>query len=279
MKNDRTDPKRGPKSDAKPRSKPASKRESGPDDEKRPKREARSESGPKLSQAERREQRLEVESSLKKEVGAKAKTSRSSGGDFSPKTGLNRPSPKSAEPRKTGAAPKVERGATQAFPPKRYINVYLSLGSNMGDRAAYLRDAAGMIDKNIGKIARKSHVYETQPWGESKQDLFFNQVLMVNTTLDPRDLLEIITHIEKELGRVKTEKWGPRTIDIDILFYGKRIIRDKGLDIPHPELHKRGFVLVPMMEIAPELEHPVFKQPIDELYMACKDPAEVVMLD
>ena len=102
---------------------------------------------------------------------------------------------------------------------------------------------------------------------------------MANTTMDPRDLLEIITEIEKELGREKKEKWGPRTIDIDILFYGKRIIRDKGLDIPHADLHKRMFVLVPLMEIAPELEHPVLKQPIDELYMACQDNSAVVMLD
>ena len=102
---------------------------------------------------------------------------------------------------------------------------------------------------------------------------------MVNTTLDPRDILTAITKIEREMGRETKEKWGPRIIDIDVLFYGKRIIRDKGLEIPHPELHKRAFVLVPLMEIAPELEHPILKQPIDELYMACDDQSEVVMLD
>ncbi len=200
-------------------------------------------------------------------------------GAFSPQTGSKRSAAKPGDMRskKTDAA--AERGATQAFPPKRYINVYFSLGSNLGDRQANLRAAVLLIDKNIGKVARKSKVYETEPWGEPAQDKFLNQVIMANTTLQPRDLLEIIAVIEKELGRVKKEKWGPRTIDIDILFYGKRVVRDKGLDIPHPELHKRNFVLVPLLEIAPDLEHPVLKQPIDELYLNCKDPGEVVQLD
>lgn len=161
---------------------------------------------------------------------------------------------------------------------KKYINVYLGLGSNMGDRAANLTKAIALINRNVGKIVKQSHVYETEPWGNPHQDMFLNQVLMLNTSLEPREMLDVLNKIERELGRERKEKWGPRPIDIDILFYGKRLIRDKGLEIPHPELHKRSFVLVPLMEIAPELEHPVLKKAIDELYMECDDPTEVVML-
>lgn len=167
----------------------------------------------------------------------------------------------------------------QHFAAKKYINVYLGLGSNIGNRASNLHDAIGLLEKNVGKIARKSHVYETQPWGQPDQDPFMNQVVMLNTSLDPRDLLDKISRIERELGRERKEKWGPRVIDIDILFYGKRVVRDKGLEIPHPDLHKRAFVLVPLMEIAPELEHPVLNKQIDELYMNCEDESDVVMMD
>ncbi|MCB0574091.1 MAG: 2-amino-4-hydroxy-6-hydroxymethyldihydropteridine diphosphokinase [Saprospiraceae bacterium] len=162
---------------------------------------------------------------------------------------------------------------------KKYINVYLGLGSNVGNRAVNLEKAIQLISKNIGKVARKSHVYETEPWGNREQDLFLNQVIMINTILDPRELLDKISRIERELGRERVEKWGPRVLDIDILLYGKRVIRDKGLEIPHPEMHKRAFVLVPLMEIAPDLEHPVLKKPVDELYVGCDDQTEVVMLD
>ena len=164
---------------------------------------------------------------------------------------------------------------------RRYINVFLGLGSNVGNRRAQIQKAIDLISDHIGKIAKKSHLYETQPWGNLQQERFLNQVVMINTMLDPRDLLKEITNIEAELGRDHRdqEKWGPRTIDVDILFYGKRVVRDKGLEVPHPELHLRSFVLVPLMEIAPDLEHPILKQQIDELYMACEDQSEVIMLD
>jgi 2-amino-4-hydroxy-6-hydroxymethyldihydropteridine diphosphokinase len=161
---------------------------------------------------------------------------------------------------------------------KKYINVFLGLGSNQGDRNANLETAQRLIGQKIGKAARSSSLYETQPWGIAEQEPFYNKVIMINTTMDPRDILQAITEIERAMGRVKTEKWGPRIIDIDILFYGRRVIRDKGLEVPHPELHQRMFVLVPMMEIAGEMEHPVFKQTIESLYAECKDASEVVML-
>jgi len=164
---------------------------------------------------------------------------------------------------------------------KKYINVYLCLGSNVGNREENIRLAIKGINQEICKIARQSSFYETQAWGKTDQDPFYNMVVMANTTMDPRDLLTAIAKIEREIGRERKEKekWGPRVIDIDILFYGKRIIRDKGLEIPHPELHLRNFVLVPMMEIAPEFEHPVLQQAMDVLYMASKDPSDVVMLE
>jgi 2-amino-4-hydroxy-6-hydroxymethyldihydropteridine diphosphokinase len=165
------------------------------------------------------------------------------------------------------------------IPAKRYINVFLSIGSNMGNRKEYLLTAQALIDRHIGKIAKKSHLYETQPWGKKDQDAFLNMMVMANTTLDPRGLLEAITQIERELGRERQERWGPRVADIDIIFYGKRVIRDKGLEIPHPEMHNRAFVLVPMLEIAPEFEHPILGKNMDDLFAACTDLSEVVMLD
>jgi 2-amino-4-hydroxy-6-hydroxymethyldihydropteridine diphosphokinase len=167
----------------------------------------------------------------------------------------------------------------QPTPPKKYINVYLSLGSNVGNRREQIVTATALISKRIGKVAKYSHFYETQPWGNTDQEPYVNQVIMINTYLDPRAMLEEIAKIEREMGRERKEKWGPRTLDIDILFYGKRVIRDKGLEIPHPQLHKRAFVLVPMMELDAELEHPVLHMAIDQLYMDCEDNSEVVMLD
>lgn len=192
-----------------------------------------------------------------------------------------KPKPPQKETVKSKVTPKEEVKAPTGPPmaAKRYINVYLSIGSNMGDRVEKVRTAAALIHKKIGKIARKSKLYETQAWGKTDQDAFINQVIMINTMYDPRDLLEEISLIEKEMGRERKEKWGPRVIDIDILFYGKRIVRDKGLEIPHPELQNRMFILAPLIEIAPDLEHPVLKQPIDLLFMECRDLSDVVMLD
>jgi 2-amino-4-hydroxy-6-hydroxymethyldihydropteridine diphosphokinase len=163
---------------------------------------------------------------------------------------------------------------------KRFINVYLALGSNQGDRMAIIQTAEALIDRRIGRIARRSSYYETMAWGKTDQGKFVNSVIMINTTLSPREILEANQDIERELGRKHTgERWGPRIVDIDILFYGKRVIRDKGLEIPHPEFHNRMFVLVPMMEIADHFEHPLLKEDMISLYSNCPDTSEVVMIE
>ncbi|MCC7244389.1 MAG: 2-amino-4-hydroxy-6-hydroxymethyldihydropteridine diphosphokinase [Saprospiraceae bacterium] len=185
-----------------------------------------------------------------------------------------------ARPSKAAPASKAAPGVDTGYSPiKKYINVYISLGSNMGDRRALIKDAKTRIHKSIGKIARESHLYETEAWGKTDQGAFLNQIIMINTIMTPRDLLEALTEVERGLGRERNEKWGPRTIDLDILLYGRRVIRDKGLDIPHPEMHKRNFILAPLMEIAGDLVHPILKKQIDELYMESTDPMDVVMLD
>ncbi|HEY1006950.1 MAG TPA: 2-amino-4-hydroxy-6-hydroxymethyldihydropteridine diphosphokinase [Sphingobacteriaceae bacterium] len=143
--------------------------------------------------------------------------------------------------------------------------VYLLLGSNLGDRMKQVRDAADLIAKNVGKIMIRSACYETASWGNTDQPDFINQVLLVRTELTAREVLDQVLAIEVSLGRVRHEKWGSRLIDIDILFYGGEIISEPDLVVPHPHLHERAFVLVPLEEIAPALVHPVLKQSVSEL--------------
>lgn len=162
---------------------------------------------------------------------------------------------------------------------KEMTQAWLLTGSNIDDRAENLRQAAHFIGQEIGEIARSSSVYETEPWGLSAQNWFFNQAFEVKTTLTARQILEKIKAIEAKMGREQVERNGPRLIDIDLLFLGNEQIDEPGLRVPHPEIPNRNFVLVPMMEIAPDLAHPVFGLPIDELYMASTDPLEVIFLD
>lgn len=144
---------------------------------------------------------------------------------------------------------------------------YIGLGSNLGDRLLYLSDALEMLDKAGGvSVTKKSPVYETKPVGVTDQPKFLNCAVQVQTTLTPDELLVVCRAIEEKLERVRITKWGPRTIDLDILFYGNKVINEKMLKIPHPRIQDRGFVLKPLMDIAPDLIHPVFKSTIKELY-------------
>jgi 2-amino-4-hydroxy-6-hydroxymethyldihydropteridine diphosphokinase len=157
--------------------------------------------------------------------------------------------------------------------------VYLHTGSNLGDREDNLRQVNGLIEQYIGKIKQPSRLYETQAWGITNQPDFINQALLVETTQSPHEVMRSIKKIEELMGRVATEKWTARVIDIDILLYDDLIINEKDLIIPHPHLHERNFVLVPLMEIAGEVIHPVLNLPIEDIYFECNDPLDVIMID
>jgi len=158
------------------------------------------------------------------------------------------------------------------------IDVFLLLGSNLGDRHLLLQQAIGMIVLEVAPVELRSSVYETQSWGKTDLPDYLNQVVMVKTDKTAREVLDIVLAIEESLGRKRLEKWGSRTMDIDILFYGGAIVDEPGLKIPHPELHKRRFTLEPMAEIAPELIHPLIKKNILQLKTELKDELIVKML-
>ncbi len=156
---------------------------------------------------------------------------------------------------------------------------HLLIGGNLGDRHANLAAARQLIGQHVGTLVKISSLYETQPWGVADQPDFLNQALEVSTDLKPVELLQALLKIEGDIGRKREEKWTARTIDIDILFYDAKTLNTSELELPHPHLHERNFALVPMLEIAPNKLHPVFKKTIEELYETCKDDLDVVMLD
>lgn len=146
--------------------------------------------------------------------------------------------------------------------------IYLALGSNLDDRLANLKQAIASLPPQM-EVKKKSHVYETPPWGFEDQPKFLNQVLMAKTYLEPEPLLRHIKRLEVALGRKASFRNGPRLIDIDILFYDDLVLETPDLILPHPRLYERGFVLLPMMDIAPDLVHPVKKKSIREMIGLC----------
>lgn len=158
--------------------------------------------------------------------------------------------------------------------------VFLGIGTNMGNRESNLIEAVNRIEENIGIILKTSALFETEPWGFETEINFLNLAVEVETKLTPSGLLGAILMIEAQLGRIRGEKqYSSRLIDIDILFYDDLIMDEIALKIPHPLLHKRKFVLVPLNEIAPDFIHPVLKKNILSLLNSCEDPCSVRLQD
>ena len=158
--------------------------------------------------------------------------------------------------------------------------VFLSLGSNLGDRLGYVQQAASILGttKDI-KIVATSSFYETEPWQMNSPNWFVNAIVQISTSLSPEELLIVIQRIESQLGRERSEKrdYTDRTIDIDILFYDDKIMNTDKLVIPHRFFHRRACMLVPMLEIAQDFVHPLFKKSISDLYDELEEPEQVVL--
>jgi 2-amino-4-hydroxy-6-hydroxymethyldihydropteridine diphosphokinase len=154
-------------------------------------------------------------------------------------------------------------------------DVYLLLGSNEGDREKNMAKAMKLIEQNCGQILKKSSLYQTEAWGLKAQSSFLNLAIIIDTELSPQPLLVALKAIEKDIGRTDTVKWGPRIIDIDILFYGHEIIDLPDLKVPHPFIPERRFTLEPLNDISSNFVHPVLNKTIGNLLENCGDISQV----
>ena len=151
----------------------------------------------------------------------------------------------------------------------------LLIGGNLGNRIENLQQAVLQIDKLAGKVEKRSALYETAAWGQVQQPDYLNQALQISTELSALELLHTVLEIERQLGRVRQQKWGVRVIDIDIIFYNDAVIDLPELKVPHPQMAFRRFVLVPLQEIIPEWVHPVLQQNVGALLTTCQDTLPV----
>jgi 2-amino-4-hydroxy-6-hydroxymethyldihydropteridine diphosphokinase len=156
------------------------------------------------------------------------------------------------------------------------VTAYIALGSNMGDKIGTCRRAIDLLGK-AGRVSKVSSFYSTEPVGYTDQEDFVNAVVEIRTQLSPSELLACCHVIEDELGRSRLVRWGPRTIDLDILLYGDQVIDDRELTIPHPLMTTRAFVLIPLSEIAPQAVHPVLRTTVAELLSALHDDHRVTL--
>lgn len=166
----------------------------------------------------------------------------------------------------------------QSYDDTRGVISFVGVGSNLDDPAARCADALCRLSQVSGiNVLRQSSIYRTEPVGFEKQDWFINAVVEIRTVLNPDELLKALQRIEDTMGRVRGPKWGPRIIDLDILLYGQEVIEEDGLVIPHPDLHKRRFVVEPLCEIASYVIHPVFGVSIRGLMERLDDESRVYL--
>ncbi|MDF1661065.1 MAG: 2-amino-4-hydroxy-6-hydroxymethyldihydropteridine diphosphokinase [Planctomycetota bacterium] len=160
--------------------------------------------------------------------------------------------------------------------PRELVKAYVAFGSNLGDRFSTIKQALTELRGHASiLVQRVSSVYETEPVGFLDQGPFLNGVLELDTSLSPRSLLQVLLDIENKLGRVREQDQGPRTIDLDLLFFGDLLLDEENLTLPHPRLHERAFVLRPLLEIAPKLQHPCSGRTIEDL---CEETLKGVIL-
>ena len=158
---------------------------------------------------------------------------------------------------------------------KKEVSAYILLGGNIGNVAETFDSARKLLKVKAGRITKESSLYQTAAWGNTNQSDYLNQVVVLKTFLSPQELLDVCLAVELRFGRVRTKKYSPRTIDIDILFYNRKIIEETGLSIPHPRIPERRFVLTPLNEISPRFVHPQLKKTVHLLFKECVDTLPV----
>jgi 2-amino-4-hydroxy-6-hydroxymethyldihydropteridine diphosphokinase len=148
--------------------------------------------------------------------------------------------------------------------------VYIAFGSNIGDRYKAVENALSMLEKRGLKVTKKSKIYGKEPYGYTEQPIFINGAVEIETELSCREVLKTLLSIEKELGRVREIRWGPRTIDLDILFFNNEVYDEEDLKVPHPDMQNRFFVLEPLNDICPDYVHPILNKKVSEMLSELK---------